>query len=352
MAQLEPLAPARPAAPAGADATRSVQASQIELDQVLPSPEAIQREISHVLSKQLSPALTEWGQRYSQVGKRNTYLWKWCRQGVEVTALGCVAPELYDEVCDTKVLGVMLDVLIDDIADQKGDGRLLEQLLRLPLEKDNYRLSKVAPKDRAYAEFTIDVWREIHRRASRFPLYASYATLWRYDYLQLFNAMRYSHLVNEDPALLNLAEHDAYLPHNMHIIVSSTMDLMCSPGFDRRELGKLRDVIWHAQRMGRIGNLVTTWERELGEGDYTSGVYARALVHGDVSLEQLLSGDRETIAAGIRGGRHEEYFLRQWAALGERFDLMQPMIRSVDIRRLREGYQRLICLHLGSRGYK
>src|SRR5438876_6849116 len=51
----------------------------------LPRPEEIQAEIEHVLNKQLNPDLIRWVDGYAQVGKRNLYLWKWVRQGVEVT---------------------------------------------------------------------------------------------------------------------------------------------------------------------------------------------------------------------------------------------------------------------------
>src|SRR5262245_64817270 len=71
---------------------------------VLPSPTEIQGEIEHVLNKQLSPDLIRWVDGYAQVGKRNLYLWKWVRQGIEVTALSSVQPDLYDFACDTKVM--------------------------------------------------------------------------------------------------------------------------------------------------------------------------------------------------------------------------------------------------------
>ena len=170
----------------------------------------------------------------------------------------------------------MLDVLLDDIADRKGDAGAARATLALAVRRSALPLTKASAADRAYAEYTLGLWEEIKRRTRQLPCFAGYATLWRYDYLQLFNGMRYSHMINQDIALLNLAEHDLYSPHNMHIMVSSTVDLMCSPAFERSELGRLRDAVWHAQFMGRIGNLVTTWERELADGDYTSGVYARA----------------------------------------------------------------------------
>ena len=104
--------------------------------------------------------------------------------------------------------------------------------------------------------------------------------------------------------------------------------------------------------MGRIGNLVTTWERELPDGDYTSGIYARALVNGDVTLQMLKDRDVKGIEDSSTASGHETYFLRRWAELRRRLVELAPRIRSVDISRLLKGYERLIRLHLGSRGYK
>jgi hypothetical protein len=300
----------------------------------------------------LSPRLEHWVARYARVGERNTYLWKWCRQGVEITMLPCVRPELRDEVGDTRVLGVMLDVLLDDVADRKGDEELLEKLLSLSFDGPAPDLSTVPADQREYAALTLDVWEEIKARAARFPCYGQYARVLRYDYLQLFNVMRYSHLVNGNLSLLNMAEHDLYTPHNMHMIVSSTLDLMCSPDFDADELGTLRDLIWNGQCMGRVGNLVTTWERELADGDYSSGVYAHALAGGDVTLAQLRNNDRERIRRGIVDGGHEAFFLERWHQHRRYLLSKAGRIRSFDFGRYVQGLERLICIHLGSRGYK
>src|SRR5947207_1013257 len=131
---------------------------------VLPKPDEIKAEIEHVLNKQLSSDLVRWVDGYAQVGKRNLYLWKWVRQGVEVTSLSSLDRGLFDFACDTKVLGVVLDVLLDDIADRGGDPELLEQLLVVPFDDTRLTLKHVRPEDRAYAEFTIDLWQEIKRR--------------------------------------------------------------------------------------------------------------------------------------------------------------------------------------------
>jgi hypothetical protein len=185
-------------------------------------------EIASMLGQQPSPGLSPWVAGYAQVGKRNPYLWTWCRRAVEITTLPCVGKEWREELCDTKTLGVMWDVMLDDVADQGGDPGLLEELLCVTEGSSPGHFSRFSPTEQQYAAFTCDIWREILRRAQGYPRFSEFAGLLRYDYRQLCNVMRYSHLLNEHPELLNLTEHDLYTPHNMHIMVCSTFDLMCS----------------------------------------------------------------------------------------------------------------------------
>lgn len=300
----------------------------------------------------LSPALSSWVQRYQQVGHRSPYLWNWCCRGVELTTLSAVAADWYDCVRDTKVLGVMFDVLLDDVADRSGDEVFLEHLIQITLGGSPASSTKLTETHCAYAEVTRDVWQEIRRRVERFPYYASYADLLNFDYWQLINAMHYSRLLNRIPAILNLTEHDLYLPHNMHMMISATMDLMCSPDFDTDELGLLREAVWHAQYMGRIGNLVTTWQRELHEGDFSSGVFAGALSQGEITAAELLHGDPGRIEEVIIQSGQEDFFLRRWCDHRRALQQLASRVRTVDIRQLVAGLDRLICLHLGSRGRK
>jgi len=127
---------------------------------------------------------------------------------------------------------------------------------------------------------------------------------------------------------------------------------MCSPDFQLNELGKIREIAWHVQWMGRIGNLITTWQREIGDGDFTSGVFARAVVRGDLSIEQLNLGSAEEIETAIREGGHEEYFLRKWEYHHRCLNAMRSQIRSFDLGVVIRGLERLLFTELGSRGLK
>lgn len=321
-------------------------------DEFWPSPDRVQREIETVLATQLSESFGHWVDAYGRVGRRTRYLWPWCRRAVELTTLPCVADGYRDELCDTKVLGVMLDVMWDDVADQAGNHVFLDRLLSLPFRADQIGFHDFSTDEQAYGEFTRELWQEIEGRARRYPRFPEFEDLLRFDYDQLCNVMRYSHLLNDKPELLNLTEHDLYTPHNMHIMICSTLDLMCSPDFDRRDLGRLREVIWNAQWMGRIGNLVTTWQRELKEGDFTSGVYASAISAGDLTAEDLGGTDLARIERKILDGGHEALFLRRWQTHRQFLLSERAQLRSFDVRHLVRSLESLVCLHLGSRGYK
>ena len=321
-------------------------------DDFFPLPELINEEIAIVQGLQLSPHLQHWVDAYAHCGERNLFLWKWCRRGVEVTTLPCVANDLLEEVYDTKVLGVMLDVLLDDVADEGQESDFLEHLLSIPFGTGLSNANRFSVQQQAYAELTQEVWSEIQRRIQRFPHFSDHAELLNFDYRQLFNTMRYSQLLNSNPVLLNLAEHDLYLPHNMHMIISSTMDLMCSPDFDCNELGRLREAMWKVQYMGRVGNLVTTWQREIGERDFTSGVFAHAVSIGKLSATDLIQPDPEMLELTIQNGDHESFFLRRWQTYRRELVSMADSITSVDLVELVHGLERLICLHLASRGRK
>ena len=205
---------------------------------------------------------------------------------------------------------------------------------------------------REYLEFTESIWHKIQSRVRSYPRYEEFQRLLAFDYRQLMNVMRYSFLINRQPALINLTEHNLYMPHNMHMMVSGTMDLMVSPDIDRRDLGPLREILWHAQEMGRIGNVVTTGEREIREGDLSSGVFAVGRAEGVLDLEDFRREHPQRLAGKIRAGDLESRFLERWSQLRGKILQKATEVHTVDVGRIVDGLDRLLRLHLSSRGLK
>jgi len=251
-----------------------------------------------------------------------------------------------------KFLGVMFDVLLDDAADQIRDGDLVEQMLLIAFERRYIDLSRIPERYRAYFDFTVRIWEEIEERSRQLPRFEDFADLLEFDYRQLLNCMRYALIVNADPMRLNMAEHDLYQPHNMHMMINAVIDLMASPKFDTADVGLLREGIWNAQVMGRIGNAVTTWQREVKDRDFTSGVFAKAVSDGALDPKDLKSGDVKEIEARLIETGVEEQLLVEWGRRRDDLRRLSRRIGSVDMARLIDGLEELIALHLGSRGLK
>ncbi len=305
-----------------------------------------------VLTYQFSPFIEHWVRQYEKVGARDVYLWRWCLRGLELTTLSCVAPRLRSSLVESKLLAIMYNVMLDDIADQNTDEDFLNELAKIISGVQPRDFSRFSPQQQAYARFTCELWKTFESRLKCLPCHKEYEELLAYDHRQILNTMAYASLINRYPAMLNVEENDMYLSHNMQMMIFGTMDLMGSPTFDRRELGLVREVTWHSQCMGRIGNLITTWQREIVHRDFTSGVFASALRRGDLTLEQLRTASPQDIETAIRRGGHEWGYLKKWADHYRSIEALQHCIHSVDVGALLVGLQRLMHLELSSRGFK
>jgi hypothetical protein len=120
--------------------------------------------------------------------------------------------------------------------------------------------------------------------------------------------------------------------------------------FPLDELGRLREALWHLQCMGRVGNLLSTWRREIHQRDFASGVFARAVVAGDLSVEQLCPENYAQIEDTIVNGGHERYYFGRWKYHRDCFLEKARYVRAVDLQKLLEGNDRLLLMHLGNRG--
>ena len=112
--------------------------------------------------------------------------------------------------------------------------------------------------------------------------------------------------------MINSVEHALYSPHGMMVTCAATMDLMCSPRFDVSELGPLREALWHAACMARYGNLLTTWRREIERGDFTSGVFSKAVDNGWLTRGELQEVTLEQVEQRVSVPAIEREFLNRW----------------------------------------
>ncbi len=293
--------------------------------------------------------LRGWVDRYRHVGPRDIYLWRWCLFAVDLITLSSVERELQPATRDIKFLIGMFNCLIDDVADQDHNHRFVRSLLTLTRggtpQGEN-------PEECRLAEFVTEVWNEIWKRAAQLPRYREFEALLEFDLRQLCTTVEHSDLMAQLPELMNRIEHDLYSSHGMMVTVAATIDLMASPGFDRRDLSDLRELLWHAESMARIGNMVSTWEREIADGDFSSGVFMEAVWQGNILPGDLRAENEDQLIRMIIASDIEGDFLRRWES--HRTQVRQHGVRlsSVDVEDYIGRLDRLLESEIDSHGQK
>ncbi len=248
----------------------------------------------------------------------------------------------------------MFIVLLDDVADRKNSKKLLDEILKIPLDKEYVFLEKLNKRQKRYFRGTLLLWKYLKRRIRKFPDYKFYKEIFEYDLRQVINAMRYSHLVNRNHQIFNKVECWQFMPYNMVAFIYSGIDLMCSNKITKmEEIGKIREMIFYSQRMARIGNWISTWEREVYEKDFSNVIIVHAIDSKNISVEDLKKGNEEKIIEKVKNSDAEKEIFKKWENYYWEIEKIKRKTQNVNL--LDEfllSLEKLIIFHLSSRNYK
>ena len=306
----------------------------------------------------LPPTARTFADRYDRVvGDRDRFLWKWIHNLFDKFTLTSVPSRARGAVYEQKTLLTMFVTVLDDLAESDADQGTFDAGRWIPFEVDatEQEGSAAGEVDGEVLDYLADLWDEIDATLWDAPRYAEFVDLFEYDLRQTCNAMAYSGLVNDNPAIANRAETERHDAYNMTMFPYAGIDLMHSPSFDRAELGALRSILCDLQQMARIGNWVTTWERELAEGDISSGVVVCALRRGVIDYEEIADADSrdvERLADRIRSHGIESEFTREWELRDRTVRKRTAELESVDAERIVDGIETVMNHHLASEGQK
>ncbi len=311
----------------------------------------------HIDGVELPSTVLTFVDRYDRViGERDRYLWKWIHNLFEEFTLPCVSTETLNDVYETKTLLTVFVTVLDDLAELSDDRSTFDLARHIPSGTADVAASTDRPGvDTDTIDFLVDLWAEIEAALRESPRYGEFADVFEYDMRQTCNAMEYSRLLNQNASMANRTEAERYDAYNMAVFPYACIDLMHSPSFDRSELGALRSLLCELQQMARIGNWITTWERELAEGDISSGVVVCALRRGVILPEELDGPDRpsaDQLVDRIESHSIVSEFVREWEIRNKTVRKRTAEIRSVDCDGVVDGFQTVMNHHLASEGSK
>lgn len=320
-----------------------------------PKAGAYTQQVNDVM---LPPTAREFADRYDQtIGNRDRFLWKWIHNLFDKFTLTSVPAGECDAVYEQKTLLTMFVTVLDDLAESDADRGTFDVGRWIPFGVDGSERTNPVTGEVNYVtlEFLADLWETIDASIRDAPRYAEFVDVFEYDLRQTFNAMAYSGLVNDNPEIANRAETERHDAYNMTMFPYAGVDLMHSPSFDQSELGALRSILCDLQQMARIGNWVTTWERELAEEDISSGVVVCALRRGVIEYEEIVTADTqevEQLADRIRSQGIESEFTREWELRDRTVRKRTSELDSIDARQIVDGLETVMNHHLASEGHK
>jgi hypothetical protein len=316
-------------------------------------PGRVDEQLLEVRQTELPPLVEELSNEYDRrIGDRDRFLWKWIHNLFDAFTLSCVPRDRLEDVKTTKTVLTMFVTVLDDVADRRGDRATFEQARHIPHARSAVD-GDAEDVDREVVDFAEKLWKTFKQLLSAAPRYEEFEQLLQFDVREVLNAMEYAQVLNGNPEMANLNGTRHYGPHNMVMFPYADVDLMYSPRFDTTDLGELRGLIWELQQMARIGNWVTTWERELHEADYSAGVVVEA-IERDLIEPTPDAEDVEPVEAihTIKAHGIDRQFHREWS---DRFEAVQEKdvdVESVDADAFIEGMRTVMEHHLASYGHK
>lgn len=337
---------------------QAVLEKEIGQERLAESEDYRERILQGVYEHELPPVLAELIDDYQEIeGSRSPFIWKWAHRLAPAYTLPFIEDRFREPVFIDKTLTILYITLLDDALEKLGNVATFWELAKLPRRRATV-VTDDPEIDTDYVQFGQRVWDLISDRLQRGPNYDRYIELFHYDIRQVINAIEYTDLIMRQPEIMTMSDLKQYESHNMGMYAYADIDLMHTERDMRDYLSPLREGLWHAQQMARIGNWISTWERELKEGDISSGVVVYALDKGILDYSDLedigntADGSVEALIDRIRAHDLERYFFQHWSDHYDKLESINRQFDTLDLSPFIEGTEEILRFHLASRGLK
>lgn len=229
---------------------------------------------------------------YDSVGfqtRNMNYLLNWLHRHYLKTYLSSIDTGYIKQLAIDKAKLTCFNTMIDDISDnfKIRDKELLSIAIRIPWKGDvNYKND--------YIKVMSNIWFDAIYSIERYPRFEEFEDIFYFDLDQFFSTIKYGFLANT-LNIDNVLETTTFSYHNMMAILFCDMDLMCSPNFDKKELSKLRPILHWVQDICHIGNIISTYHREVFEADFSSPIISMAINDDIVSREDIIKNPKKAL---------------------------------------------------------
>jgi len=257
------------------------------------------------------------------------FLAGWFCDMYDFSYLSSIDVSYKDKLVIDKLKLSIFNILVDDLADNYKirNKNLFEKAVRIPWDdKTNFK--------NMYLNVTKKIWLDFHNSIKSYPRYKEFKDMFFFDLDQFLDSIKYSMLINSD-AIDNHLEIRTYSPQNMQVILFLDLDLMCSPDFDKKELGKLRPVLIWTQDLLHLSHVINTYPREIQELDFSSPMISIGINEGVISREDVVRYPEKT----LENLKYFEPYLKNLAE--EEFEKIKSQADKIESVDINDFYQRV-----------
>jgi hypothetical protein len=269
---------------------------------------------------------------YDSVGletRNMKFLARWFCNMFDFSYLPSVDLEYKDQLVLDKLKLSIFNILVDDLADNYiiRNKELFEKAARIPWDGHNSFKNK-------YLNVTKKIWLDFSDSLKLYPRYQEFKEIFYFDLDQFLDSIKYSMLINS-VGLDNPLEIKTYPPQNMQVLLFLNMDLMCSPSFDIKELGKIRPILIRTQNLLHLAHVISTYPREIEELDFSSPMISMGLSEGVIEKEDVIKNPETT----LENLRYFEPYLKNLAE--QHFEKIKDQIDTVKTVDIEDFYERV-----------
>lgn len=245
-------------------------------------------------------------------------LFEWLYNVYSNVYLSSVDKQYVPLLADAKTSLCIVDVSVDDACDnidliKKMGGEefsysLLDLLYNInSIVNDSYgrrkeELERILQNNESSLEYyrtTYTTLKDVVQLIRKLGRYEEFKDKFIYGIRNVGSAMEFSFLVNKEDITYPLSYIIDNRSASTMVYVHCILDLMASPHFDKKEVGKTLPLFKMADTVAMLSNTLNTWPREILEKDKSSPVIALGLERGIITFDELQKDNAKEVESKL-----------------------------------------------------
>lgn len=231
---------------------------------------------------------------------RTIFFWKWIKFAFELSTLNTIEDK--EKVIQLKMKTVIFVYALDDICDELRDEKLLNSIIQ--------SINEGIPKRN---DLLVNLWSDLSNEYQNTPNYSVLKKELESAQTTILDSFQWAQKSgNVLSQKINLNQYLNNVSPTNCVHLAAVIDLLFVNDLSKNK--SIFEASLDTQKMAQIGNWISTWQREIKQNDYSSGLLIYLVNTGYIRVADLNKSPDKIIAI-IKEVKAEEYFMEYWHEL-------------------------------------